>query len=49
MSKNAIKDLDIWTGEHVSFEEHIKYIVKSSNIRIGMLLRVFKTREPEHT
>ena len=46
-SKKVIKDLGVWTGEDVSFEAHIEYIVQSSKIRTGMLLRVFKTRESE--
>ena len=44
-----VKDLGIWTGEDSSFEGHIEYLVQSSKIRTGMLLRlkVFKTRKPE--
>ena len=32
--------LGVWTGEDASFEEHIEYLVQSSKIRTGMLLRV---------
>ena len=37
----------VWTGEDAFFEEHIEYIVQSSKVKTGMLLGVFKTREPE--
>merc|ERR1712002_332711 len=46
-SKKTVKDLGVWTGEDASFEEHIEYLVQSSKVRTGMLLRHFKTREPE--
>ena len=42
-----MKDLGVWTGEDASFEDHIEYLVQSSKVRTGMLLRHFKTREPE--
>ena len=41
-----MKDLGVWTGEDASFEENIEYLVQSSKIKTGMLLRVFKSREP---
>ena len=46
-SKKIVKDLGVWTGEDVSFEEHIEYLVQTSKVRTGMLLREFETREPE--
>ena len=46
-SKKTLKDLGVWTGEDASFEDHIEYLVQSSKVRTGMLLRHFKTREPE--
>ena len=46
-SKKTVKDLGVWTGEDASFEEHIEYLVQSSKVRTGMLLRHFKTRKPE--
>ena len=42
-----VKDLGAWTGEDASFEEHIEYLVQSSKVRTRMLLREFKTREPD--
>ena len=46
-SKKTVKDLGVWTGEDASFEDHIECLVQSSKVRTGMLLRHFKTREPE--
>ena len=46
-SKKTVKGLGIWTGEDASFEEHIEYLAQTSKVRTGMLLRVFRTREPE--
>ena len=43
--KKTVKDLGVWTGEDASFEEHIEYLVQTSKIRTGMLLRVLKTRK----
>ena len=45
--KKTVKDLGVWTGEDASFEDHIECLVQSSKVRTGMLLRHFKTREPE--
>ena len=39
--KKTVKHLGVWTGEDVSFEEHIEYLVQSSKIRTGMVHRVF--------
>ena len=46
-SKKTVKDLGVWTEEDASFEEHIEYLVQTSKVRTGMLLREFETREPE--
>ena len=46
-AKKTVKDLGVWTGEDASFEEHIEYLVQSSKVRTGMLLREFNTREPD--
>ena len=43
----TIKDLGVLTSENVSFAEHIDDIVQASNIKSGMLLRTFETREAQ--
>merc|ERR1711951_134772 len=43
----TVKDLGILTNKDVSFAEHLDKLVLSSNIKAGLLLRTFKTREPE--
>merc|ERR1711989_221658 len=43
----TVKDLGILTSKDVSFDEHLDKLVLSSNIKAGLLLRTFKTREAE--
>ena len=43
----TVKDLGILTSKDVSFDEHLDELVLSSNIKAGLLLRTFKTREAE--
>ena len=43
----TVKDLGILTSKDVSFDEHLDDLVLSSNIKAGLLLRTFKTREAE--
>ena len=39
--------LGILTSIEVFFDEHLDELVLSSNIKLGLLLRTFKTREAE--
>ena len=41
------KDTGILTSKDVFFTEHLDELVLSSNIKAGLLLRTFKTREAE--
>ena len=43
----TVKDLGVITSRDVSFSEHIDDLVLSSKIKVGLLLRTFKTREVE--
>ena len=43
----TVKDLGILTSKDVSFADHLDKLVLSSNIKAGLLLRTFKTREAE--
>ena len=45
--KDTVKDLGIFSTNDLMFKEHIKKIINSSKIVIGMLLRTFSTREKE--
>ena len=40
----TVKDLGILTSRDVSFSDHIDDLVLSSKIKVGLLLRTFKTR-----
>ena len=41
----TVKDLGILTSKDVSFADHLDELVLSSNVKAGLLLRTFKTRE----
>merc|ERR1712219_35097 len=43
----TVKDLGILTSKDVSFADHLDELVLSSNIKAGLLLRTFNTREAE--
>merc|ERR1712082_408026 len=43
--KNTVKDLGVFSTNDLLFEEHMKKIINSSKVVMGMLLRMFSTRE----
>ena len=43
--KNTVKDLGVFSTNDLLFEEHMKKIINSSKVVMGMLLRTFSTRE----
>ena len=43
--KSTVKDLGVFSTNNLLFEEHMKKIVNSSKVVMGMLLRTFSTRE----
>ena len=43
----TVKDLRLLTSKDVSFNEHLDELLFPSNIKPGLLLRTFKTREAE--
>ena len=43
----TVKDLGILTSKDSSFAEHLDKLILSCNIKAGLLLRTFKTREAE--
>ena len=45
--KNTVKDLGVFSTNDLLFEEHMKKIINSSKVVMGMLLRTFSTREKE--
>ena len=45
--KNTVKDLGVLSTNDLLFEEHMKKIINSSKVVMGMLLRNFSTREKE--
>ena len=45
--KNTVKDLGVYSTNDLLFEEHMKKIINSSRVVMGMLLRTFSTREKE--
>ena len=45
--KDTVKDLGILATNDLKFIEHMKSIINSSKIMMGMLLRTFSTREKE--
>ena len=45
--KSTVKDLGVFSTNDLLFEEHMKKIINSSKVVMGMLLRTFSTREKE--
>ena len=42
---DVVKDLGVITNGNITFREHIDSIVTSSRLEIGILLRIFQTRD----
>ena len=45
--KNTVKVLKVFSTNDLLFEEHMKKVINSSRVVMGMLLRMFSTRERE--
>ena len=45
--KDTVKDLGVYSTNDVMFREHMNKMINSSKVVMGMLLRIFNTREKE--